>query len=108
MNEMAKAREVDILVTATTGYASLIPTFQALEHGKSIAIANKESIIMAGQSLIDYARDHKASLYPIDSEPSAIWQCLRGEESPIHKLIITASGGPFRATPLEEMANASP
>lgn len=108
MNEMAKAKEVDILVTATTGYASLIPTFQALEHGKSIAIANKESIIMAGQSLIDYARDHKASLYPIDSEPSAIWQCLRGEESSIHKLIITASGGPFRDTPLEEMANASP
>ena len=108
MNEMAKAKEVDILVTATTGYASLIPTFQALEHGKSIAIANKESIIMAGQSLIDYAKDHKASLYPIDSEPSAIWQCLRGEESSIHRLIITASGGPFRDTPLEEMANASP
>ena len=108
MNEIAKAREVDILVTATTGYASLIPTFQALEHGKSIAIANKESIIMAGQYLMDYARDHKASLYPIDSEPSAIWQCLRGEESSIHRLIITASGGPFRDTPLEEMANASP
>ena len=64
MNEIAKAKDMDMLVTATTGYASLIPTFQAIEHGKSIAIANKESVIMAGQYLIDYAREHKASLFP--------------------------------------------
>ena len=108
MNEIAKAKDMDMLVTATTGYASLIPTFQAIEHGKSIAIANKESVIMAGQYLIDYAREHKASLFPIDSEPSAIWQCLRGEESSIHRLIITASGGPFRDTPLKQMERVSP
>ena len=108
MDKIAKAKDMDILVTATTGYASLIPTFQAIEHGKSIAIANKESVIMAGQYLIDYAREHKASLFPIDSEPSAIWQCLRGEESSIHRLIITASGGPFRDTPLKQMERVSP
>ena len=108
MDKIAKAKDMDILVTATTGYASLIPTFKAIEHGKSIAIANKESVIMAGQYLIDYARENKASLFPIDSEPSAIWQCLRGEKSSIHRLIITASGGPFRDTPLKQMERVSP
>ena len=108
MNDMAVANDVDILITATTGYASLIPTFEAIEHGKSIAIANKESVIMAGQSLIDHANKHKASLHPIDSEPSAVWQCIRGEESAIHKIIITASGGPFRNTPLKDMGKVSP
>ena len=108
MSELAVDKDVDILITATTGYASLIPTFEAIEHGKSIAIANKESIIMAGQSLIEHANNHKTSLYPIDSEPSAVWQCLRGEESPIHRIIITASGGPFRNTPLKDIGKASP
>ena len=108
MNDMAVANDVDILITATTGYASLIPTFEAIEHGKSIAIANKESVIMAGQSLIDHANKHKASLHPLDSEPSAVWQCIRGEESAIHKIIITASGGPFRNTPLKDMEKVSP
>ncbi len=97
--------DVDILVTATSGLVSLRPTLAAIETGvKTIAIANKETLVMAGHIVTAAARRHSVALHPIDSEHSAIWQCLRGEDhASIRRLIITASGGPFRHATPEEM-----
>ena len=103
LSEIATADDVDIVVTATTGDVALSPTFDAIEKGLDIAIANKETIIMAGAKLMRDAGNKGVSLLPLDSEPSAIWQCLRGENSLIEKLVITASGGAFRDVPIEEL-----
>ena len=103
LREIATADDVDVVVTATTGDVALSPTFEAIEKGLDIAIANKETIIMAGPKLIQHARNKDVSLLPVDSEPSAIWQCLRGEKSLIEKLVITASGGAFRDVRIEEL-----
>ena len=100
---IATADDVDIVVTATTGDVALSPTFDAIDKGLDIAIANKETIIMAGAKLIQHAGNKGVSLLPVDSEPSAIWQCLRGEKSLIEKLVITASGGAFRDVRIEEL-----
>ena len=108
MEEMVCDPEIDLVVTATVGDAALAPTFAAIEAGRNIALANKEAIIMAGQLLTSQARERGVSLLPLDSEPNAIWQCLRGEGRQVSKLIITASGGPFRNTPLSELANVTP
>ncbi len=108
MEEMVCHPEVDLVVTATVGDVALAPTFAAIEGGKSIALANKESVVMAGQQLTAAARDHGVDILPMDSEPNAIWQCLRGEDATIERLIITASGGPFRHTPLAELADVTP
>ncbi|HKD76737.1 MAG TPA: 1-deoxy-D-xylulose-5-phosphate reductoisomerase, partial [Ktedonobacterales bacterium] len=95
---------VDILVAATSGLVGLRPTLAAIEAGKIIAIANKETLVMAGHIVTEAARRHQVALRPIDSEHSAIWQCLRGEDhASIRRLIITASGGPFRHSTLDEM-----
>ena len=103
LSEIATADDVDIVVTATTGDVALSPTFEAIEKGIDVAIANKETIIMAGAKLMRHARNKSVSLLPVDSEPSAIWQCLRGENSSIEKLVITASGGAFRDVRIEEL-----
>ena len=103
LSEIATADDVDIVVTATTGDVALSPTFEAIEKGIDVAIANKETIIMAGAKLMRHARNKSVSLLPVDSEPSAIWQCLRGENSSIAKLVITASGGAFRDVRIEEL-----
>ena len=103
LREIATAEDVDVVVTATTGDVALSPTFEAIEKGLDIAIANKETIIMAGSKLIQHAGNKGVSLLPVDSEPSAIWQCLRGEKSLIEKLVITASGGAFRDVRIEEL-----
>ncbi|MEC9321686.1 MAG: 1-deoxy-D-xylulose-5-phosphate reductoisomerase [Chloroflexota bacterium] len=103
LSEIATADDVDIVVTATTGDVALSPTFDAIEKGIDVAIANKETIIMAGAKLMRHARNKSVSLLPVDSEPSAIWQCLRGENSSIEKLVITASGGAFRDVRIEEL-----
>ncbi len=95
MEEIASHPEVDILVVATTGKIGLLPTLAAIKAGKRIALANKEILVMAGQIIMAEARKHGAKIIPIDSEHSAIWQCLRGERAGISKLILTASGGPF-------------
>ncbi|HIA75153.1 MAG TPA: 1-deoxy-D-xylulose-5-phosphate reductoisomerase [Dehalococcoidia bacterium] len=99
---------VDTVVVATSGNVALIPTFEAIKKGKNIAIANKETIIMAGEQLTSLAESNSVNLMPIDSEPSAIWQCLRGEGGNISKLIITASGGPFRNNPVGSLSNVTP
>ena len=108
MEEMVCLPEVDVIMAATTGSAGLRPTLNALEHGKAVALSNKEPIVMAGPLLKEYERKYGGAILPVDSEPSAIWQCIQGEGSPIRRLIITASGGPFRTMPLEEMAAVTP
>ena len=108
LEEMACHPEVDIVVTATVGVVALGPTIAALNAGKTIALANKESIIMAGDILTGLARERGVEILPVDSEPNAIWQCLKGEDSEISRLIITASGGAFRGASKEELADVTP
>ena len=108
LSEISSSNETDLLVVATTGSIALKPTFKAISLGKDIAIANKEIIIMAGEKLISHARNNNVPLMPVDSEPSAIWQCLAGEtHSSINKIIITASGGAFRDLPIERLKDVS-
>jgi 1-deoxy-D-xylulose-5-phosphate reductoisomerase len=88
---------VDLVLTAMVGYAGLQPTIRAIEAGKNIALANKETLVVAGQLITELARRKGVNIYPVDSEHSAIFQCLAGEfHNPIEKIILTASGGPFR------------
>jgi len=88
---------VDLVLTAMVGYAGLKPTIQAIEYGKTIALANKETLVVAGQLITELAQKKGVNIYPVDSEHSAIFQCLAGEfHNPIEKIILTASGGPFR------------
>ena len=99
--------QVEIAVTATTGYASVIPTLAAVDLGIDIALANKESIVMLGPILMNKIEKSSSSLLPLDSEPSAIWQCIRGENSPPEKLLITASGGAFRDVDIKKLKNVT-
>jgi len=95
MEEIASHSEVDIVIIATSGKAGLSPTLAALKAGKVVALANKEALVMAGELLINEAKLHQAKILPIDSEHSAIWQCLQGEENKPQRLFLTASGGAF-------------
>jgi 1-deoxy-D-xylulose-5-phosphate reductoisomerase len=121
--ELATHHEVDMVVVATTGHAGFAPTLAALDAGKQVALANKEALVMAGEIVTAKARKNGIRIRPIDSEHSAIWQCLVGEpESPqaeatrgasgawdcIEKVVLTASGGPFRTWDRESTANATP
>ena len=108
MEEMVCLDEVDLVMVATTGAAGLLPTLKALGQGKAVALSNKEPIVMAGPLLKECEARYGGQILPVDSEPSAIWQCLQGEASGVRRLIITASGGPFRALPLEQMAAVTP
>jgi 1-deoxy-D-xylulose-5-phosphate reductoisomerase len=88
---------VDMVLTAMVGYAGLLPTIKAIEAGKAIALANKETLVVAGELITRLALQKGVNIYPVDSEHSAIFQCLIGEfHNPIEKIILTASGGPFR------------
>ena len=108
MEDMVCLENVDQVMVALMGSVGLIPTLNALKAGKSVALSNKEPIVMAGSIIKDYEKKYGGVVLPVDSEPSAIWQCLRGEDNPIQRLMITASGGPFRTTPLEELAHVTP
>lgn len=101
IDEIASSPDVDIVVSATSGDVAIPATFAGIEAGKEIALANKETVVVAGELVTRAARDCNVSLLPLDSEPNAIWQCLRGEDKAVSKLIITASGGAFRETPIE-------
>ncbi|PKV66513.1 1-deoxy-D-xylulose-5-phosphate reductoisomerase [Pontibacter ramchanderi] len=95
---------VDMVLTAMVGYAGLQPTIRAIKAGKEIALANKETLVVAGQLITDLARQQGVNIYPVDSEHSAIFQCLAGEfHNPIEKIILTASGGPFRGRKADEL-----
>ncbi len=96
--------EVDIVVAATSGLMGLTPTLAAIKAGKTIALANKETLVMAGHLVMAAAQSEGVSILPVDSEHSAIWQCLRGEKTTeINRLILTASGGPFRLATLDQL-----
>ena len=106
LEQIASHPQVDAVVIATSGKAGLSPTLAAVKAGKKICLANKESLVMAGEIIINEARLNAAQILPIDSEHSAIWQCLAGETQPTAGLILTASGGPFRGyspTQLDEV-----
>jgi len=95
LEEIASHPEVDTVVIATSGKSGLSPTLAAVKAGKNVALANKESLVTAGEIITNEAKLNAAQILPIDSEHSAIWQCLKGETQPAARLILTASGGPF-------------
>ncbi len=96
---------IDIVLTALVGYVGLKPTIAAIKAGKPIALANKETLVVAGDLITDLATQYKAAILPVDSEHSAIFQCLVGEfHNPIEKIYLTASGGPFRGKTTAELA----
>jgi 1-deoxy-D-xylulose-5-phosphate reductoisomerase len=95
--DVAAMQPVDIVLTAMVGYSGLLPTISAVKAGKVIALANKETLVVAGDLVCDLSRQYNSAIVPVDSEHSAIFQCLQGEmNNPIEKVILTASGGPFR------------
>ncbi|MES2628674.1 MAG: 1-deoxy-D-xylulose-5-phosphate reductoisomerase [Bacteroidota bacterium] len=102
--EVVAFEAVDVVLTAMVGYAGLIPTMAAIEAGKTIALANKETLVVAGDIVTEAARKKGVNIYPVDSEHSAIFQCLVGEfHNPVEKIILTASGGPFRGKKTAEL-----
>ena len=106
--DVASMNSADIVVTAMVGYAGLLPTINAIKAGKTIALANKETLVVAGELIQKLVQEYHSGIIPVDSEHSAIFQCLAGEEqNEIEKLIITASGGPFRTKSIEELATVS-
>jgi 1-deoxy-D-xylulose-5-phosphate reductoisomerase len=107
MEEMAGHPDVNTVVVATTGRAGLKPAIAALKAGKTVAIANKEILVMAGELLVTLAAGHGATILPIDSEHCAVWQCLRGEDSPVSRILLTASGGPFFNWPADRLAGVT-
>jgi 1-deoxy-D-xylulose-5-phosphate reductoisomerase len=106
--EIASHPEVDIVIVATVGKAGLGPTLAALRTGKTVALASKEVLVMAGEIIIREASIHHAQILPIDSEHSAVWQCLQGEESKPHRLLLTASGGPFYRYSQTQLGKVTP
>jgi 1-deoxy-D-xylulose-5-phosphate reductoisomerase len=99
---------IDVVLTAMVGYAGLLPTIKAIEAKKSIALANKETLVVAGDLITQLAQQHGVNIYPVDSEHSAIFQCLVGEfHNPIEKIILTASGGPFRGKTRDFLATVT-
>jgi 1-deoxy-D-xylulose-5-phosphate reductoisomerase len=106
--EVATASEADVVLAAIVGGAGLVPTLEAVKAGKEIALANKEVLVMAGEIFVNAAREKGARLLPVDSEHSAIFQCLQGNRrEDIDKIILTASGGPFLRTPLRRLAHVT-
>lgn len=109
LNEIASRDDVDLVVNAVVGKSGLEPTICALEMGKDIALANKESLVMAGEWVMKLTKERNATVFPIDSEHSAIWQCLSGEnQKQVNKIILTGSGGPFRQYPLDQFSSIAP
>ena len=106
--QVVQMEPVDIVLTALVGFSGLRPTISAIKAGKPIALANKETLVVAGELITQLCLEHKVPLLPVDSEHSAIFQSLMGEESPIEKIILTASGGPFRTFTLDQLRNVTP
>ena len=107
--QVVEMDSVDLVVTAMVGYSGLKPTIAAIKAQKDIALANKETLVVAGKIIIDLARKHQVGILPVDSEHSAIYQCLAGEGfNKIEKVLLTASGGPFRKFSRKELKSVSP
>ena len=106
ISQLMSMDTIDLVLTAMVGFAGLEPTLAAIENKKNIALANKETLVVAGDIVTKLALENKVSIYPVDSEHSAIFQCLAGEmHNPIEKIILTASGGPFRGKKKSELAS---
>lgn len=109
LNEAVTLPEIHVVLTALVGFAGLEPTIAAIKAGKHIALANKETLVVAGELVTSLAKEHGVAILPVDSEHSAIFQCLVGEtHNPIEKIILTASGGPFRGKDASFLASVSP
>lgn len=107
--QVVEFNEVDVVLTALVGYAGLKPTLAAIEAGKDIALANKETLVVAGELVTQRARAKGINIYPVDSEHSAIFQCLVGEfHNPVEKIYLTASGGPFRGWKAADLKSVTP
>ena len=108
VEQIVEMETIDVVLAAIVGYAGLASTINAIKHKKVIALANKETLVVAGEIVTKLAYDNAVNLYPVDSEHSAIFQCLTGEfDNPIEKIYLTASGGPFRGKDREFLANAT-
>ena len=104
LSQVVQMDTIDLVLTALVGYAGLLPTIKAIEAGKPIALANKETMVVAGELVTRLAKEKAVNIYPIDSEHSAIFQCIVGEfHNKIEKIILTASGGPFRGKSRDEL-----
>lgn len=108
INQVVQLDSVDLVMAALVGYAGLVPTLEAIRAGKPVALANKETLVVAGEIIVREARKNRVSIYPVDSEHSAIFQCLAGEQmNEIEKIYLTASGGPFRGYTLEQLTKVT-
>lgn len=105
--EVVVLPQLDMVLTALVGFAGLKPTIAAIKAGKDIALANKETLVVAGELINQLAKENEVNILPVDSEHSAIFQCLVGEISPIEKIYLTASGGPFRGKDIEFLSNVT-
>jgi len=106
--EVATHPEAEIVVSATVGAVGFVPTLRALEAGKRVALANKETLVIAGELMTQAARESGAEILPVDSEHNALHQCLRGEKrSEVRRIVLTASGGPFRTSSKAEMQEST-
>ncbi len=106
--EVVKNNDINVVLTALVGYSGLLPTINAIKAGKDIALANKETLVVAGDIVMPLAEKYNVNIYPVDSEHSAIFQCLVGEDiNNVEKLILTASGGPFRGFSSNQLKSVS-
>ena len=105
--ELAQHSDYNVMLSALVGFAGLRPTLLAIESGHEIALANKETLVVAGQLIMSSAQEHGVRILPVDSEHSAIYQCLMGEETPLERIWLTASGGPFWQMPLDELSQVT-
>ena len=105
--ELLKAPQIDLVLTAMVGFSGLRPTIAAIRAGKAIALANKETLVAAGALVMPLARHYGVPILPVDSEHSAIFQCLQGEHARLEKILLTGSGGPFLHSTREEIAAAT-
>lgn len=105
--QVVESEPIDMVLTAMVGYAGLKPTIHAINAKKAIALANKETLVVAGELIVDLAIANQVPILPVDSEHSAIFQCLVGEQAPIEKILLTASGGPFRKYSIEQLADVT-
>lgn len=105
--QVVQSEPIDMVLTAMVGYSGLKPTISAIRAGKAIALANKETLVVAGELITALADENKVPILPVDSEHSAIFQCLNGENSPIEKILLTASGGPFRNFSVQQLQQAT-
>ncbi|MES2800266.1 MAG: 1-deoxy-D-xylulose-5-phosphate reductoisomerase [Bacteroidota bacterium] len=108
LGQVVESKEVDVVLTAMVGYAGLLPTIKAIEAKKTIALANKETLVVAGELITKLAGENGVNILPVDSEHSAIFQCLTGEfQNPIEKIYLTASGGPFRGMSFDQLSKVT-